>query len=239
MTVYGGDLTDPDRQELAAYFGSTDTATATISRQELVDTLRAQGMSVSPADQAISSTRVMCGAAGTGLDVHTHNINRIPAPAYAGGLLTAGFADALVEIAAPASKPVSGETALVGIFKAHPTCSAGKQPDPERVRLAYQQLKAITTLAGDSADLTRASAVFLQVLHAVITGGAQDTQAVENALNTAAAQLEIPLDASTRSQLVSLFRELQQLDYGEYARGYQIQELGPDRARVAATHSDS
>jgi hypothetical protein len=81
--------------------------------------------------------------------------------------------------------------------------------------------------------------VFLQVLHAVITGGAQDTQAVENALNTAAAQLEIPLDASTRSQLVSLFRELQQLDYGEYARGYQIQELGPDRARVAATHSDS
>jgi len=239
MTVYGGDLTDPDRQELAAYFGSTDTATATISRQELVDTLRAQGMSVSPADQAISSTRVMCGAAGTGLDVHTHNINRIPAPAYAGGLLTAGFADALVEIAAPASKPVSGETALVGIFKAHPTCSAGKQPDPERVRLAYQQLKAITTLAGDSADLTRASAVFLQVLHAVITGGAQDTQAVENALNTAAAQLEIPLDASTRSQLVSLFRELQQLDYGEYARGYQIQELGPDRARVVVTPSAS
>jgi RNA polymerase sigma factor (sigma-70 family) len=239
LAVYGGDLTDADRQELAAYFGSTQTATATISRQELVDTLRAQGMSVSPGDQAISSTRVTCGAPGTGLDVQTHNINRIPAPAYAGGLLTAGLADALVEIAAPASKPVSGETALVGIFKAYPTCSAGQQADPERVRLAYEQLKALTTLAGDGADLTRASAVFLEVLHAVITGGVQDPQAIENALNAAAAQQGVPLADSTRSQLVSVFRELEHLDYGEYAHGYDIQQLGPDRARVVLTRSAS
>ena len=239
MVVYGGDVTDADRQELAAYFGSTQTVTATISRQELVDTLRAQGMSVSPADEAISSIRVVCAATGSGLDVQTHNINRIPAPAYAGGLLTAGLADAFVQIAAPASKPVSGETALVGIFKTYPTCSAGKQPDPQRVRLAYQQLKATTTLAGDGTDLTHASAVFLEVLHAVITGAAPDAQAVEHALTAAAAQQGVPLEDSTRSQLVSLFQELQQLDYGEYAHGYEIQELGPDRARVILTPSAS
>jgi uncharacterized protein YpuA (DUF1002 family) len=107
------------------------------------------------------------------------------------------------------------------------------------VRLAYQQLKATTTLAGDGTDLTHASAVFLEVLHAVITGAAPDAQAVEHALTAAAAQQGVPLEDSTRSQLVSLFQELQQLDYGEYAHGYEIQELGPDRARVMLTPSAS
>jgi RNA polymerase sigma factor (sigma-70 family) len=235
VVVYGADLTDSDRQSLAAYFGSTPpAATQTISRRELDDSLGIQAASAGPADQAISSVALTCSGSGSGLEIETDNITRIPAPAYAGILLTAGLADASVEIAAPADKPVTGETALVGLFKAFPTCSGGQQADPERVRLAYEQLDATSNLAADGSDLTRASAVFLTVLHAVVTGEAQDSQAVQNALDAAANQERVPLEAATRSQLVSLFDQLRGLNYGVYARGYDILELGPQRVKVVA-----
>jgi uncharacterized protein YpuA (DUF1002 family) len=236
--VFGADTSDSDRQELAALFQSSPAVpTQTTFRQELDDSLHAQGIPLASTDQAISSIRLTCSDPGTGLGVQTHNITRIPAPAYAGILLTAGLADASVEIAAPVDKPVTGESALVGIFKAFPICAAGKQPDQERVRLAYEELNATTSLAADGSDLTHASAMFLQVLHTVITGRVQDSQALEKALDAAAAQEGVPLEDATRTQLMSLFEQLRGLDYGAYAHGYAIQEVGPNRVRVVGESS--
>jgi uncharacterized protein YpuA (DUF1002 family) len=129
-------------------------------------------------------------------------------------------------------KPVSGETALVAIFKAYPTCSGGRQADPQRVRLAYQQVKVTIDIAGRSSDLTHASAVFLEVLQAVITGQAADVSGVEKAVDSAATREGLTLDNSTRAEAINLLEQLRHVDYGPYARGFVVQQLGGDRVRV-------
>ena len=236
VIVYGGDLADADRQELAQLFGVDAGAglTQAVSRQELVDTLNAQGVPVHPSDEAISSVELVCGPVGSGLQVQTRNITRISAPEYAGALLTAGVQDASVTIAAPASKPVTGETALVGVFKAFPLCSAGEELDPRRTRLAYAQLNATADLAANGSDMTRASAVFLQALQAVVVGQASDAPGIENALNSAASQQGVVMSDNTRGEMIGLLEQMRGLDYGRYAHGYSIQELGQDQVRVVA-----
>jgi uncharacterized protein YpuA (DUF1002 family) len=237
VIVYGGDLTQADRQELAAVFGpdaATKAPSEDVSSEELVGTLRAQGIPVQPGDQAISSVELVCEAPGSGLHVQTRNITRIAAPEYAGALLIAGLQDASVTIAAPASKPVTGEAALVGVFKAAPACS-GRQLEPRRTRLAYEQLKATADLAANGSDMTHASAVFLQALHAVIVGQAPDSAGVNDASQSAASQQHVSLDDDTREEMSTLLDQLRGVDYGPYAHGYSIEELGQDRVRVVAT----
>jgi uncharacterized protein YpuA (DUF1002 family) len=194
--------------------------------------LRGEGVPVQSSDQAISSVALVCGTPGSGLEIQTRNITGMPAPEYAGALLTAGLKNASVTIAAPARKPVSGETALVGVFKAFPLCSDGEPLNSERTQLAYAQLKVIADLAADGSDMTRASAMLLAVLHAVIVGEAPDSAGVEAALNSAASEQGITLDDNARADLVTLFERLRGVDHGSYAHGYSIQELAQDRVRV-------
>jgi uncharacterized protein YpuA (DUF1002 family) len=228
--VYGGDVSAADQRELASYFGTDQTdSTETVAREEQVDALQAQGISVSLSDQAISSIRLVCGET-SGLHVETHNITRVAAPMYAAALLTAGLSDVSLQVAAPSDKPVSGDTALVGIFKAHPTCSARKPPDPERVRLAYEELRVTTALASGGADLTHASALILDLLYTVVTERTEDDRTLADAINSAALQQDVPLGDADRSELESLFRQMRHLNYGAYSRGYNI---GRTMARVA------
>ena len=236
LAVYGVDLTDADRQEVAAILGGQDASPSeTVSRAELAGTLSAQGLPVAASDQAISSARLTCLGPGSGLTVRTHNISGIPAPGYAGALITAGLADASMIVAAPANKPVTGEAALVGALKAAPVCLRDGGLDPNRMRLAYEQLKATQALAGSAPDLTHASAVVLTALQAVVTGAAQDGPAIEDALKVAAQHEGISIDDGARAQLVSLLQELRGLDFGEYAHGYRIEQLAPDTVRVVPT----
>jgi uncharacterized protein YpuA (DUF1002 family) len=151
--------------------------------------------------------------------------------------MTAGRSDASVTVAAPASKPVTGEAALVGALKAAPACLGQAQLDPNRVRLAYEQLKATEALA-EASDLTRASAVFLDALHAVVTGDATDGPAIDGALTGAASRHGVFVDDAVRSQLLHLLDELRGIDFGLYARGYRIEELGPDEVRVVPSRTD-
>jgi uncharacterized protein YpuA (DUF1002 family) len=235
--VLGGDLTDADRQELESLLGPSPGAShTTVSRQELVDTLRAQNIPVSTTDQAISSAYLVCLGPGAGLSVQTHNITGVPAPLYAGALLIAGVTDASITIAAPAAKPVSGEAALVGVLKASAACVPGGRLDPNRTSLAYNQLTVTASLASSSqTDLVHASAVMLDVLHRVVTGQATDDAAISSALQTAADQQGLTLAASQRADVLHLMQQLHNLAYGQYARGYQIQELAPDQVRVVPT----
>jgi RNA polymerase sigma factor (sigma-70 family) len=236
--VYGDDLTDADRQEVAALLGDEQASvSATVSHDELASTLRQHGLPVSSNDQAISSARLTCLGARSGLTVQMYNISGIPAPAYAAAMLTAGVFDGSLLIAAPASKPVTGEAALMGALKAAPACVANAALDSNRVRLAYAQLKAMHDIAGDTPDLARASAVFLDALHAVVTGEAQDGAAIENALDVAAAQQNLVLDDAQRAGLVSLLQQVHGLDFGEYAHGYRFEQAGPDEVRVVEGNS--
>lgn len=233
VIVYGADLTPTGRQELAQIFNDDGTAKVdTVTTEELVSALQGTGLPVAPGDDTISSAGLTCLNRGEGLTVSTQNITRIPAAVYADALVTAGVGDASVLIAAPPSNPVTGETALVGALKAFPQCQAGQQPDPARVRLAYQQVARTVALAGPDGDLNKASTVLLKAGQDVITGQARDDAAIGAALDAAAASEGFQIPAGQRPETIAFLKQLSGLDYGTYARGYQIEQVAPDQVRV-------
>ena len=91
-----------------------------------------------------SSAKITRKDAGEGLVINIvtpDNITEVSSDMYANAMLTAGIEDAVVDIAAP--KPVTGHSALVGIYKAYEV--AGGELDPERTDVANDELSVATT----------------------------------------------------------------------------------------------
>jgi uncharacterized protein YpuA (DUF1002 family) len=233
IAVFGADLSAGGRQELEELF-EVDPATRveTVTTQELVATLQGTGLPVAQTDRSISSAALTCFDRGQGLNVRTQNITRIPAAVYANALVTAGVGDGDVLVAAPSTNPVTGETALVGIFKAFPQCQGAPQPDPARLRLAYEQVARTVALAGPTGDLETAAETMLRAAQPVITGQAQDDATVGAALDEAAAVQGLTIAPAQRAETIAFLKRLGGADYGTYAQGYQIEESGPEAVRV-------
>jgi len=233
VVVYGGDLTDAQRQELSMTFGTAGTViTDSVSRDELDSTLRAAGLPVDGSEQAISSAVMTCLQTGDGLSVRTQNVTQMPAAAYANALVTAGVADAAVIVAAPPSTPVTGETALVGVLKAYPLCHPGQPLQASRLRLAYEQLHATADMAQQSGAWDNAAAVMLRGAQVAIATHASDEARLGAAADDAAAAEGLALGPQQRSEMVSVLSQLAILDHGAYAHGYSIQQIGADEVRV-------
>jgi uncharacterized protein YpuA (DUF1002 family) len=233
VVTYGADTTPAERQELAQLFG-VDAATqpATVTTQDMLQALQGTGLPVAATDKSISSSALTCLNRGDGLTVRTQNISRITAPVYANAMVTAGVGDATVLVAAPSANPVTGETALVGVLRAYPQCQGGKQPEPARVNLAYEQIARTVALAGPNGDLTKASATMLDAAQPVITGQARDDAAVGASLDRAAQAQGIAVPPTQRGDLVTFLTKLGGLDYGTYAQGYAVQQVSPTEVRV-------
>lgn len=236
--VYGADTTAAQRQELAQLFGVDPSAQAqTVTTAEIATSLQNTGLNSRPSDPSISSSVLTCGNKGDGLSVRTQNITRITAPVYANALVTAGIGDGSVIIAAPQGDPVTGEAALVGVLKSFPQCQAGKAPDADRVHLAYEQIAWTAALAGPNGDLNKAGAAMTQAAQAVISGQAKDDAGVGQALDQAATAQGIQVDPNLLPQAIQFLRGLSGLDYGTYAKGYQLQQLSPYEVKI--TPSDA
>ena len=110
-----------------------------------------------------------CQPPGSGVHVHTDNITDIPAAAYANAMVTAGVSDATVTVAAPSGKPMTGETGLVGVLRAYPSCHGGEAIPPSRLRLAYEELHVTGELAADGAGWDHAAAAMLRATQAIVT----------------------------------------------------------------------
>jgi uncharacterized protein YpuA (DUF1002 family) len=234
VVAYGGGLTVAERQEVTQLLGTTEgyAEVQTVTGEELVATLQAAGLPVAPGDEAISSAALTCGEAGQGLRVSTRHITRIPAAEYALALLTATPIDASLVIAAPSTKPVTGEAALVGALKVASQCEAERETDPARVRLAYEQLKIVTALAGEVGDWSKASALMLRAAQDVIAGRATDEASIGAALERAAAADGLTISAAQRAEVISLLSQLSNLEYGPYTKGYVIRANSPDEIDV-------
>jgi RNA polymerase sigma factor (sigma-70 family) len=233
FVLYGGDLTDAQRQELNGTFATdAQTTTGSVTRDELVATLQAAGLPTDGSERAISSVVVACLHQGDGLRVRTLNITELPAAAYANALVSAGIADASVTVAAPPSTPMSGETALVGVLKAYPRCHSGQASPPERLRLASDQLRATADMAQASGAWDRAASVMLRAAQAAIASPSPDEAALGAALDEAAAAQGVSLDAERRAETVSVLSRLSALDHGAYASGYVVEHSAADEVRV-------
>ncbi len=231
--VYGDELTDAQRQELSRAFAAGDRAiTETVSREELVGALSAAGLGVDGSERATSSAMVECLGRGEGLHVRTQNVTELPAAAYANALVTADVADVAVTVAAPPSAPMTGETAVLGVLKAYPHCHPGQASPPERLRLAYDQLRATANMAQTNATWDRAANVMLRGAQVALGLHAPDEAALGAALDEAAATEGLTLDPQRRAETISVLSRLSQLDHGAYAAGYAIEHVAADEVRV-------
>jgi uncharacterized protein YpuA (DUF1002 family) len=233
IVVWGGDLDQAQRGEVGTLLAAEDAAkAAVVSRDELTEALQDAGLPVEATDEAISSTALTCPTPGEGLHIRTENITRIPPTAYATALIALGTNDLSVVIAAPSSNPVTGETALVGLLKALPDCRNGQGLDEARLRWVYAHFAAIVAMGETKDDLLKPSAVLLESARAVTSGQARADAAIEATVDAAAAEQGLPLSMEQRSELVSLLKRLAELDHPAYARGFEVQQLGPNEIRI-------
>jgi uncharacterized protein YpuA (DUF1002 family) len=233
VVVYGDDLTNAQRQELSQAFTTGDQATTDrVTRAELGSALQAAGLPVDGSERAMSSAMVTCLAQGDGLRIRTENVTEIPAAAYANALVTVGIADAAVIVAAPPSVPMTGETALVGVLKAYPHCHPGQSSPQDRLRLAYDQLRATASLAQKSGTWDRAAVVMLSGAQAAMTSPSADEASLGTAIDGAAATQGIALDAQQRSEIVDVLKRLSAVDHGAYGAGYAVEQTAANEVRV-------
>lgn len=76
------------------------------------------------------------------------NINQITEAQYTNAAITAGITDAEIFVASP--KPVTGESALVGVYKSEEL--HGENLDPERTKTAQDELKTVIEVAKENED---------------------------------------------------------------------------------------
>ena len=101
-----------------------------------------------------SSAKITRVDAGKGLVIKIvtpENITKVTADMYANAALTAGVEDAIIEVAAP--KPVTGHSALVGIYKAYE--ESGETLDKDRTDVANDELNLATKFAGIVSIVTK------------------------------------------------------------------------------------
>ena len=75
-----------------------------------------------------------------------NNITEITNGQYTNAAITAGITDADIFVASPS--PVTGESALVGVYKALEI--KGEAVDPQRTKIAQEELETVTEIAEDN-----------------------------------------------------------------------------------------
>lgn len=97
----------------------------------------------------ISSVIVKRGEKGSGIRVYIKtpgNINQITEAQYTNAAITAGLTDAEIFVASP--KPVTGESALVGVYKSEEL--HGENVDTDRTKIAQDELKTVIDVSKEN-----------------------------------------------------------------------------------------
>ncbi len=246
VVVTVGESNDPRQvEELLDYFGATDDdEVVTVS---VADTAEAMGdiYDLSGVDTAYSSTAFTCGQAGDGLEVSTRNIELVTPTLYAMALLTAGIDDGSLRIAAPASAPALGMTALTGVFLTWETADCDSAAtDADRQGLALEEL-ALTTAIGEALGapdgVARATRIVLGTQRAVVAEGVTDADEIGRIVSDQEAADDAEIPAASRAELVDLMVRLGEadLDWGTFAEGWEAeQDASEGTVRLRGTGSD-
>lgn len=147
MVLYGGaSSTSNDRDMLNKIFKSEGQE----SIQEQViygeDMDKYLGTTGARTDNLYSSVYIHKGNQGDGVTVSIltpENITSITANQYRNAAITAGVSATHIDVAA--TKPVTGESALTGVYKAFDT--QGLTLDPDRVQAAQNELETVSSIA--------------------------------------------------------------------------------------------
>ena len=138
--VYGGGLNDQQIKETSKLLGIKDENTVTTTKATGEDLVKYLGAGEANTSVMISSVMVQKRNKGEGVKVHIatpKNITLVTSEQYANAAITAGVADAEIEVAAVAK--VTGESALTGVYKAFE--ANGVVLDEKRTAVAQKELE--------------------------------------------------------------------------------------------------
>lgn len=145
--VYGGSLTDSEVESLAKAMGyddMEDLESMAVTGDDIVHFL-GEG---NPDSNMYSSAIITRSSKGSGIEVKINtpeNVTKITVDQYTNAMITAGVEDAEVLVDSP--KPVTGESALTGIYKAYD--EKGEELDQDRMEVAQEELETTADLSED------------------------------------------------------------------------------------------
>ncbi|RHW34909.1 DUF1002 domain-containing protein [Lysinibacillus yapensis] len=225
IVVYGANLTDEEKATVKVALQvdqEPEVDEITVSGQDLVKYISDSN----PSSRMYSSAKITREEAGEGLIISIvtpENITQVTSEMYANAMLTAGIEDATVEIAAP--KPVTGHSALVGIYKAY-EAKTGETLDTERTDVANDELSVATQIA-ENANVSdeQIAELLTGIKQQIAELNPATKEEVEQIVQDQLAQLNIQLSEQDRQMLVDLMNRISQLDIDFSKLSDQLSDL--------------
>lgn len=212
IVVYGANLSDSEKELVATALRVNEEAEVdeiSVSGEDLVKYIKNSNSS----SRMYSSAKITRQDEGKGLVISIvtpENITEVTAEMYATAMLTAGITDAMVEVAAP--KPVTGHSALVGIYKAY-ELKTGEELDIERTDVANEELSLATDLASKSGLSDDKVAELLTEIKQIIADKNPATkEEVEKIVREQLEKYGFNLSESDIQALVDLMNRISKLD---------------------------
>lgn len=206
--VYGAQLTDTEVGELAELMGYDleELESMSVSAQDKVD-LMGYG---NPDSNMYSSAIIVKQPEGSGIEVEINrveNITKITIEQYTNAMITAGVEDAKVIVDSP--KPVTGESALAGIYKVYDEKGEGLEQD--RMEVAQEELETTASisdsLSGEDSSALDDAIIEIKQQLAELKDGQLTEEMVEKIVNKALEKRGLHLIISDEhvERLVKLF----------------------------------
>lgn len=178
-----------------------------------------------PNSNMYSSAKITKLKEGEGIriiQITPENITQVTNDMYANALLTAGVTDAKVEVASPI--PVTGHSALTGIFKAYE--ATGEELDTARLEVADEELNVATKLAeeaGISED--QVSQLLAEIKQAIGEQNPVTREEVEQIVQEKLDEFGIQISEEYKQLLYELFDKIRALDIDFEQLQGQLEEL--------------
>lgn len=212
IVVYGANLSETEREMVKTALRINEEPEfdeITVSGEDLIKYIKNSNAS----SRMYSSAKITRQDEGKGLVISIvtpENITQVTAEMYASAMLTAGIEDAIVEVAAP--KPVTGHSALVGIYKAY-EAKTGETLDIERTDVANEELSVATTIA-DSGNVSeeRVAELLTEIKKEIAEKAPATKEEVQQIVDDQLSRFEINLSEQDRQLLVDLMDQIRNLD---------------------------
>lgn len=212
IVVYGANLSAEEKEYVKMALRveqDPEFDEVSISGQDLVKYIKNSNSN----SRMYSSAKITRQEEGKGLTISIvtpENITQVTAEMYATAMLTAGITDAIVEVAAP--KPVTGHSALVGIYKAY-ELKSGETLDIERTDVANEELSVATDLASKSGvSEDQVAELLTQIKKTIAEKNPATREEVEQIVTDQLNKLNINLSESDLDGLVDLMNRISKLD---------------------------
>lgn len=139
--VYGGSLNEKEKKKTRKFLGLAKDSDVAEVRVTGADALRFL-KDANPKASMYSSALIQHNdKTGVVVQIVTpDNITRVTTTQYANALITAGATNVNVQVASP--KPVTGESALTGVYKAY--SEKGQGLDKARMEVAQEEISTVT-----------------------------------------------------------------------------------------------